>query len=443
MRSVLASTLFICLLPLLSFAQQKLTREPNILAITHVTAIDATGRQARPDMTVIIVGDHIQRIGKTRKIKTPQAARTIDATGKFLIPGLWDMHVHVGEDDFDKAGYLPLFITQGVTGIRIMDGAPAHHLWRKQIEDGMLVGPRMVIASPIIDGPQTFLSDIVIVGNGVEARAAVRKAKRDGADFIKVYDNLTRDSYFALVNEARHLNLPVEGHVPTSITAAEASQAGQKSIEHLTGLDEAKSDLKRAQTLFRLFKKNQTWQCPTLIMRHSYAFLNDSNFPADPRLKYVKPSWRKRWLRMAKEAESWSADEVAKRKELIRKEDNLVGEMQRAGVGILAGTDDANPFSFPGFSLHDELGLLVKAGLTPREALKTATLNPARFFNKPDLLGTIEKGSIADLVLLDADPLEDIHNTKKINAVIANGRLFDRKTLDEMLAQIEVLSNKN
>jgi imidazolonepropionase-like amidohydrolase len=434
MRKIAALLLFICQLSLPLYAQQQVIAEQNVLAMTHVTVIDVTGAPAKPDMTVIISGNRIIEIGKTQNIRIPQDALKIDATGQFLIPGLWDMHVHIGDEDFDKMAYLRLFIVNGVTGIRIMEGAPEHHLWRREIEDGTLLAPRMVIASRIIG--QTRISE-------AEACEEVRKAKQEGADFIKVHDNLPRESYFALIDEAKRLNLLVEGHTPTSITAEEASQVGQKSIEHLTGLDEAKSDLNKAQALFRIFKKNHTWQCPTLIMRHNYALLNDSRLANDPRLKYVEPSWRKQWLKMVQEAETWPADEAVKRKELIRLEDNLVGEMQRAGVGILAGTDDANPFCFPGFSLHDELALLVEAGLTPMEALQTATLNPAKFFSQLDSLGAIEKGKLADLVLLDANPLEDIHNTKKINAVIANGRLLDRKTLDEILSQIETLANTN
>jgi imidazolonepropionase-like amidohydrolase len=233
------------------------------------------------------------------------------------------------------------------------------------------------------------------------------------------------------------MNLIVEGHVPLSITAAEASQAGQKSIEHFTGLDEAKSDDRKAEALIAILKTNQTWLCPTLIMRHNYALLRDTYFVGDPRLKYVKSSWKAFWLRVTKEAEMWPPDEAEKRKETTRKEDALVGKMQKAGVGILAGTDDSNPYVFPGFSLHDELTLLVQAGLTPMEALQTATYNPAKFLGLSASLGTIEKGKLADLMLLDANPLESISNTRKIAAVIVNGRYLPRESLDKILADVE------
>ena len=435
MRSIRV-LLLITLLPMLNAGQTRQIVQSQPLVLTHANVIDMTGARLKPDMTLIIVGNHIAAIGKTGKVRVPKDARVINVTGKYLIPGLWDMHVHLGDEDFDRDSHLRLFIANGITGIRFMDGDPAYHRWRKEAANGTLLAPRMVIASQVIG-----FGDLSNIPEA-QAREEVRKAKQAGADFIKVHDNLSRASYFALIDEAKRLSLPVEGHTPVSITAEEASQAGQKSIEHLTGLAPAEADSAIAEKWLAVFKQNQTWQCPTLIMRHNYALLNDSSFASDPRLKYVKPSWKTRWLRMTKEAETWSGDEAVTRKETIRKEDALVGEMQRAGVGLLAGTDDANPYVFPGFSLHDELALLVKAGLTPMEALQTATYNPAKFLGLLSSLGTVERGKLADFVLLDANPLDNISNTKKIAAVVTNGRYLQRETLDKMLADVEAAANR-
>jgi imidazolonepropionase-like amidohydrolase len=428
--------LLIILLPTSLAAQVNRVAQSLPLVFNHVTVIDMTGAQSKPDMTVVIRGNRIITVGKSAKTSIPKNARVIDATGKFLIPGLWDMHAHLGNEDFDKSSYLRLFIANGVTGIRIMEGAPEYYLWRKEIESGALLGPRMVIASQVIGSQDS--SNI----SEAAAREEVRKAKREGADFIKVHDNLPRQSYFALIDEARRSSLPVEGHVPTSITAEEASKAGQKSIEHSTGLDAAKSDGGKAEVLIAVFKRNRTWLCPTLIMRSNYASLDDASLANDPRLKYVKPSWKNRWLNMTKRAVNTPPGEWLKRKETIRKEKALVGKMQKAGVGILAGTDDANPYSFVGFGLHDELAMLVEAGLTPMQALQAATLNPAKFFNKLDSLGTVEKGKIADLVLLDANPLENIRSTRRINAVVANGGYFPKEALQQILAGVEAAAKK-
>jgi imidazolonepropionase-like amidohydrolase len=403
----------------------------SALVFNHVTVVDVKGGRLEPDMTVVVVGNRIAAVGKSARTRVPKNATVVDAAGKFLIPGLWDMHVHLGDEDFDRGAYLPLFIANGVTGVRIMEGAPEHHAWRAEIRGGKLTGPRMVIASRMIGSGD--LSDI----SAAAAREEVRKAKRDGADFIKVHDNVPRASYFALIDEARRLNLPVEGHVPNSITAEEASNAGQKSIEHFTGLDEATADARRAEALIAVLKRNRTWLCPTLVMRRNYASLDDASFARDPRLKYVKPSWRNRWLRMTKAAADTPAGEWAKRRELIGKEKALVAKMQRAGVNILAGTDDSNPYSLVGFGLHDELALLADAGLSPLEALRAATLNPAKFFDRLDSLGTVEKGKLADLVLLDADPLADIRNTTRISAVVADGRYFPTEALQRILVEVE------
>jgi imidazolonepropionase-like amidohydrolase len=398
------------------------------LVFTHVNVIAATGTPLQTNMTVVIAAGRLSRVGKFGKTRIPSGAKVIDATGRFLIPGLWDMHAHLGTEDFDRDGHLALFIVNGVTGIRIMDGDPAHHLWRREITSGTLIGPRMIIASPIIGQSPISVAD---------ARREVRNAKQLEADFIKVHDGLSREAYFAVIKEARTVKLPVEGHVPLAITAAEASEAGQRSIEHFTGLDEAKSDAKKASALAALFRKNHTWLCPTIIMRLSYASLDDETKSHDPRLEYVKPAWVRRWIRMSGNAGKTPESEWLARRSLVQKEKYLVGLMQREGVWILAGTDEISPFVAPGFSLHDELELLVEAGLTTMQALQTATLNPARFLNKATDMGTIEKGKLADLVLLDANPLVDIRNTKKINSVILNGRLFDRQSLDRMLSEIK------
>jgi imidazolonepropionase-like amidohydrolase len=431
MRKPFALALIILLRAGLAAQVERGAAPPSPLAFNHVTVVDVKGGRLEPDMTVIVVGNRIAAVGKSSRTRIPEHARVVDAGGKFLIPGLWDMHAHLGEDDFDKRSYLSLFIANGVTGVRIMEGAPEHHAWREEIRGGKLTGPRLVIASRMIGSGD--LSNI----SAASAREEVRKAKRDGADFIKVHDNVPRASYFALIDEAKRLNLPVEGHVPGSITAAEASDAGQKSIEHFTGLDDAKSDAGKADALIAVFKRNRTWLCPTLVMRSNYASLDDAGFARDPRLKYVKPSWKNRWLSMTKAAADTPAAEWAKRRELIRRDKALVAKMQRAGVNVLAGTDDSNPYSFVGFGLHDELALLVDGGLSPLEALRAATLNPAKFFNRPDSLGTVEKGKLADLVLLDADPLEDIRNTTRINAVVADGRYFPTEALQQILAEAE------
>ena len=447
--------------------------DPPAIAITHVTVIDTTGGPAQPDMTVVIAGDCIAEVGKSGKVTIPKDARVVDATGKFLIPGLWDMHIHW----LDPA-YLTLFIANGVTGARIMWGAPDHHQWRKDIEKGTLVGPRLVIASTIIDGPKPIWPGSTGVGTTDEGREAVRKAKLDGADFIKVYSLLPRDVFFAIADEAHRVGLPVDGHVPQSVSVTEAAGAGMRCAEHLTGMltecsshetelrkpnptvmdftseegraarrsasrDSVESyDAAKAKAVFARLVREGMWQCPTLTVLRNIANLDDPTITKDPRLKYMPESTRTMWNPANDfRFRARTAEDAEVSRLTYRKQFEIVGAMRRAGVGIVAGTDVLNPYCFPGFSLHDELELLVSAGLTPMEALQAATWNPARMLGREKELGSVAKGKLADLVLLDGNPLESIGNTRRINAVVANGRLYSRAELDAMLTAVEKLAS--
>jgi tetratricopeptide (TPR) repeat protein len=458
-------------------AQTKSRMNQRVLVITHVTVIDTTGGPARSNETVIVHGDRITEEGRSGRVRIPSGSQTVDASGKFLIPGLWDMHVHLNYKD-----YLPLFIANGVTGVRVMWGDPEHSQWRKQIDDGQLLGPRMMIGSAIIDGPNPYWRGSISVANETQARQAVDEAKRDGADFVKIYQFLPRDLYLDIADEAKKQAIPFAGHVPISVTAEEASFAGQKSFEHLVGVLPACStrstDLEKAaqadfvedlqsrpkfwgthtaelrdellQTyspqkaaaLSAVFKKNGTWQCPTLTLWHMFAYGDGPAFLNDPRLKYVPPAMKAGWDPAHVDNRKQTAEDFAYLKREFLKNLEVVGTMQRSGVGILAGTDAQNPYSFYGFSLHDELGFLVDAGLSPMQALQAATINPARFFGKEKDLGSIEKGKLADLVLLDGNPLVAIANTKKIDAVVYRGEWFPKASLDAMLAKAEALASR-
>lgn len=429
-----AVLLLLCfLLPAMLAAEPPPSRRS--LAFTHVTLIDGAGAKPRRDQTVLIADGRIAAIGKSGTLRLPADARVVDATGRFLIPGLWDMHVHVGAN---SRFYLPLFIANGVTGVRIMSGSPEHHAWRREVEAGAAVGPRMVIASAVLDGPDTYFSEHVPVADAKAARAAVGRAKQEGAQFIKIHDLVPRAAYFALTEEARRQGLPVAGHIPAAITPEQAAEAGQATVEHLTRLDDldlSDAGRTRVDALFARFRKHHTWHCPTLVMTRGYVSFDDPTITGDPRVKYVRPRTREGWNAMKNAG--MSAEERVNRRQIYRKKLAIVSRMQRAGVGILAGTDLGNPYCFPGSSLADELALLVEAGLMPMEALQTATRNPARLLGREKDFGTIRKGMRADLVLLDSDPLSDIRNTKTVRAVVADGRLYDRAALDALLADAE------
>jgi imidazolonepropionase-like amidohydrolase len=489
-RETNVKTILAMSLLLISFAlptagsQQKLPQ--NILAISHVTVIDATGAPATPNMTVIITGDQITKIAKTGEVAIPKDAQVINGTGKFLIPGLWDMHVHTVFKSLPEA-YFPMFIANGVTGVRDM-GADLEFLkqLRKDINEGRVIGPR-IIAGQMVDGPMPVWPRIAIsISDEASARQTAASVKDRGADFIKVYSLIPRKAYFALANEAKKRRIPFAGHVPLSVTALEASDAGQKSIEHLDRIllgcsavepelrktieeavkgakdeDQMKASLVRvlneteframetynqekAAALFARFAANGTWQAPTLVVHRMAAFLDDRNFTNDPRLKYVRRDIRDSWQNQDDfRLKNRTVESPARYKMLFQKRLELILAMHRAGVKMLAATDTLIWYVFPGFSLHDELELFVKAGLTPMEALQTATRNPAIYLGLSDMVGTVELGKKADLVLLEASPLENISNTKKITAVVVNGKLIPRTSLDKMLKDVEAAANRN
>ncbi|MFZ2054304.1 MAG: amidohydrolase family protein [Candidatus Aminicenantales bacterium] len=483
MRKKFALVLLFPFLFSFSWTLQQPAEAQATLVFTHITIIDTSGGPNKTDMTVFITGDRITDIKPSAKVRGPRGAQVIDGTGKFLIPGLWDMHAHY----FDSA-YLSLFIANGATGVRIMAGDPYDFKQREEIAKGFLIGPRMVIGSPLIDGPKPLWPGSISVSNEVEARKVVRQMNEIGYDFIKIYQLLPREAYFAIADESKKLGIPFVGHLPSSIRATEASDAGQRSIEHLSseplgillacsskeeelyktrekafeGVSQQPRtpsqlaayrsfankvlesyDDEKASALFALFVKKSTWQCPTLTVLRSYRYLDDKNFTNDARLKYMPKAKRESWeLKNDPWVSPLTAEDWAVEKKVYRKELALVGAMHRAGVKLLAGTDTGNPYCFPGFSLHDELGLLVEAGLTPLEALQAATYNAAEFLGMMDSIGTVEEGKIADLVLLDADPIKDIANTKKIAAVIVGGKFYSRSSLGEMLAKIKTLANQ-
>jgi len=445
-----------------------------VLALKHITVIDMTGAPPRPNTTVVITGNRITAIGRAGRVRVPSGAQIIDAAGKFLIPGLWDMHAHFTETERS----FPMFIANGVLGVRNMGGKPEDLFrWREEVANGKLLGPRILACGPIVDGsPIVAHGPAVSVGTAAEGRQMVDTLKQQGADFIKVYDGLSRDAYFAIVDEAKKQGFPVVGHVPLSVTTMEASDAGQKSIEHLgtilQGCSTIEDELRRleaapmpsggdfseiprriaargermldtydeqkAKQLFARLVKNQTWQVPTLVTKRALTCIDDFDRNGDERLKYIPQAEQKWWSPKQNFLLRYrTPGYIVYSKRLFQKELDLVGAMHRAGVPLMTGTDLSIPYIFAGFSLHDELGLFVQAGLKPMEALQAATRNPAVFLGELSSQGTIERGKIANLVLLDANPLENIRNTQRIDGVVLDGRYLPKEALQKMLADVE------
>jgi imidazolonepropionase-like amidohydrolase len=455
--------------------------DPTPVVITGVTVIDVKAGAAVPDRTVVLAGGVIRAVGGT-ETTVPYGATRVDGRGKFLIPGLWDMHAHVADEKM-----WAMFLANGVTGVRHMFSVnplyPAARAGRTRPG-----GPRVVGTDTLLDGPRgpfagsLARANVWTAADPADAEHAVRKMKIAGEDFVKVHANLPRAAYLAAAAEARRQGLPLVGHVPLEVSAEEAAAAGHRCIEHLTNVAvgaaanraafetelkafagkglagaahpagwrlEARAhadyDPARAASLFRAFADAGTWHCPTLVQTMAWATLDDPAVRFDPRVAFLPPAVRSFWhvestsagLRLPALGFALTRDDLRVRRRQLDGEVWLVGELHRAGVGLLAGTDTPNPYVLPGFSLHDELGLLVRAGLSPADALRAATLNPARFLGADDF-GEVAAGHRADLVLLEANPLENIANTRYVHAVVFAGTVHRRADLLRMLDDTRV-----
>jgi hypothetical protein len=419
-----------------------------IVAITDVALVDVTHGATRSNQTVLISGNRIVGIGPAATTRVPKGANVLNGSRKFLIPGLWDMHSHV-------VGFGPtslkLYLAQGVTGVRDM-GAERFaeaKAWRDRIAAGELLGPRMRIASPIVEnadwlaivkrmgeraGTPWTLYERVGPTSAAEAVRWVDSVAALGPDHIKVRNWPSPEIGRALVERARQRGLPVVGHGNEPFP-----RTGVATLEHHIWPPLTISEAAR-YSLWRQLASNGVALVPTLVtwpirLDPPDAVMARMSSGSVPGWQYVPPaareSWRNQLLQMKQEGPmDWPG--------IHRDEMRNVAEMQKAGMTLLAGTDSGAPLVLPGFSLHDELALLVTAaGLTPLEALQAATTSAARVVGVASSLGSIEVGKIADLVVLDANPLLDIRNTKQIDAVIANGQPLDRAALDRMLAEAE------
>ncbi len=478
------------LLGLLAAGSQSLlaacSRSPEItgdIAIVGVTVIDGTDRTAAPNQTVVISGDRIVAVRPAAAVR-PKVTTALDGRGKYVIPGLWDMHVHLfGYEEHS----FPLFLANGITTIRDMSGNLATSLWlRQETRFGRLLGPEMLISGPTLDSPYIvkavqgtpYAAARESVPDSASAVAMVDSLSRVGVDHIKVHGMTPRTAYFAIMAEAKRRGIPVVGHVPDSLTAREAIAAGQRTIEHDSGLEEALSgraseiirwklsamqrvirsagpkpaigpifqlriaaadsallalDQPTARAFAEFAAKQDVWFDPTLVVLEALARVNEPAVRNPPETKYTPTAAREMTEGFEPKPNATEADIAAGRRQF---KNGLLplAPLLKAGVKFVAGSDIPTFPLVPGFSLQRELGLLVEAGFTPLQAIQAATRNAADAAGKLDQVGTVETGKRASLVLLDADPLVDIANTKRIRAVISRGRLLDRATLDRMLA---------
>ena len=413
------------LIILVSCSPLKKTSGLKKTALTNVAVIDVVNGVVIPNQTVVIEGDKITAMGSASDLKLGKNFSIIDATGKYLMPGLWDMHVHL---ELAQKESLPHFIAYGVTGVRDM-GTNSFDLiknWDKEIQQGKQVGPHIITPGPIIDGP-FFVDDLrVTVNTATEGRKTVDSLVALGVDFIKIHQQISKEAYLAVADQAAKHNIPFVGHKPSSVSLEDVINAGQKSIEHILSVEWNDSTITQ-------LKNKEIYFTPNLLIIDKIAHYNDPTQRNDKHLESISPKLKYHW---DKQTEAWGENvdkTVAYMQSLMPAMQERTASLHEAGVPLLAGTDVGIPYAYPGSSLHEELELMVASGLSPFQALQTATINPAKFLQKEHLFGTIQKGKRADLVLLNSNPLEDISNTKDINTVFFQGKMFTRSDLNEIM----------
>ena len=415
---------------------------PQAIAIVHATILTMTDSVPIRDGTLLIEGGRITAFGSRADVKVPTGARVIDASARFVIPGLWDMHVHTAVPAGESL--LGLYIANGVTGVRDMGSDLAtNRAWSKRIEAGTLIGPRIVASGPYLQGGDAALPHYV-VRTAEEGRAAIDSLARSGADFVKLHEMIPPEAFFAVARAARERRLVIAGHLQTGVTNEQAADSGQRSLEHLKGFPNACSQADSVRLgaahpiqryvlgecstvdqsgVYRYIATRSTWVTPTIMALEMMAALPSERLPSDTLVHYI-PKMLLQAMAAALEIPSdMPADANAIGRALYRKQLEVVGRMARSGVPLLAGTDAPLPNSVPGFGLHSELEGMVAAGLTPWEALRTATIEPSRYF-AADSVGRICVGCVADLVVLEADPRADIRNTRRISLVVARGKTY-------------------
>ncbi|MEZ5946941.1 MAG: amidohydrolase family protein [Hyphomonas sp.] len=434
--------------------------------IRDVTVVDVETGTHRPGQTLIIEDGTIRAMRAEPETCASDDVVTIDGTGQYLIPGLWDMHVHSHRDRRWTYHY-PLFRAFGVIGVRDAGSHLGSALAAMERARTDPLAPHVIWGSPIIDGAPPFNSFGLSAEDEASGRILVREIRKWGFDFVKVYDRLTPEAYHGIADEARQLGLRVEGHVPLALSPLGVVASGQTLIDHLTlvleactpgaldmvheaqakapgdtdslellmddrfasALDSYDAALCNAQ--FRQFADRQVWQVPTLIEMKGYFYADDPAVTGDPRADLTSPRLLAEWQEWGNEADP---AQLANGRAVLDAQMRMIRPMQDAGVGLLTGTDaSSEPWVFAGASVHDELAMFVAAGLSPAEALRTATINPMLYQGRSSEGALIAPGEQADLVLLDGDPLADISNTRRISAVFTQGQYYDRSALDALL----------
>ena len=460
----------IILLFFISVAAQKTTAD---IIITGAHIIDIRSGKIIDNKLVIIKSGNIIAVADNANLYRYTADVIFNGSGKYIMPGLWDMHVHFGGGDKlieENKNLLPLYIANGVTTVRDAAADLSKYVlqWRTAIDEGTLPGPRIFTSGPKLEGYKSIWIGDLEVGTIEEMKAAMDSLQKMKVDFIKITDNTIRpDIYLAAVREANKRGLKISGHVPYSLTMKEVTTAGLSSVEHLgyalkAGVANEKDMAEKigagkltnrdatplilenfnedtAMSIYKLMAKYGTAVTPTLSISYITSYLDKDDHHNDDYLQYIGRGLRRTYDWRVQRAAQDSKEAIELRHRVFEKSASLLPLLQKAGVTILAGTDAGylNLFDYPGRGLHLELEMMVKYGLSPLQALQASVINGPAFFKQSNRYGSIEKGKRADILILNNNPLQNIAATKEINAVIVNGKFFNRQMLDKLLVEIK------
>lgn len=436
-------------------AQEAVDNRQQEIVFRSVNIVPMDKERLLENQTVVVKNGVITSIGDPSKIKYSNNALVIDAKGKYLIPGLAEMHAHVPPiDDIEPMKEVVLlFALKGVTTIRGMLGHPRHLELRSKLQSGEIIGPRFYTSGPSFSGNTVKTTEA-----GSEM---VRQQKQAGYDFLKLHPGLTKETFAAIAKTAKEVNIPFGGHVSYDVGVWRAIDAGYATIDHLDGFVESlvpgieniteqqnglfamfssvKADSSRIPKLIAALREKNIWVVPTQSLAERWMGPDQTAeaLSSEPEMVYMQPSLVTSWVNAKKNLMGNPNYDPAAMRRYIALRRKLIYECNKNGVGLLLGSDAPQVFDVPGFSVHHELKYLVDAGLTPYEALRTATVNVAAFYKKSDNTGIVKAGAVSDLVLLNGNPLKDIQQVKNIEGVMIGNRWLSKPYIDSALKKLE------
>lgn len=436
-----------------AYAQQPVNSRQQEIVFHHVNVIPMDQEHVLEDQTVIVKDGKIMSIGEAKNAKPGKEAHIIDAKGKYLIPGLAEMHAHVPPvDDIEPMKeVLLLFAANGITTIRGMLGHPRHLELRSKIQSREILGPNFYTTGPSFNGQS--------VKSPQQASQMVRQQKEAGYDYLKLHPGLTRENFDALAKTAKEVNIPFVGHVSFDVGVWRAINAGYSSIDHLDGFIEGlvpgiesmdekqtglfgifvadKADINQIPKLMQALKANNIWVVPTQALAERWMSPADAGqFQKAPEMRYMSAEVSNNWTKSKQNLQADPRYDKTKANNFIQLRRKLIAECQKNGVGLLLGCDAPQVFNVPGFSTHHELQYMVDAGLTPYQALRSGTVNVATYLNKSSNSGIIKVGAVADLVLLNGNPLKDIKQTRNIEGVMIGNNYLPKVFIDATLKSL-------